>query len=60
MEKSVSVIIGVLLCVRQCIPRIYAEIKNGNLRQPSAEQDSAVANLLQVQKFLWLITILNV
>ncbi|XP_035714304.1 huntingtin isoform X3 [Folsomia candida] len=48
MEKSVSVIIGVLLCVRQCIPRIYAEIKNGNLRQPSAEQDSAVANLLQV------------
>lgn len=52
MEKSVSVIIGVLLCVRQCIPRIYAEIKNGNLRQPSAEQDSAVANLLQVQKFL--------
>jgi hypothetical protein len=52
MEKSVTVIIGVLLCMRHVTPVLYEEMRKGPLRRSSPQQDSLVANLLQVNSLV--------
>jgi len=54
MEKSVSIIIGVLLCIRQCIPVIY-EKNIGGLCQSSPEEESLILNLLKVIKQMFIL-----
>ncbi|CAG7730919.1 unnamed protein product [Allacma fusca] len=47
MEKSVSVIIGALLCIRQCIQPLFEQLRH-NFEKKSPDQDSVVKNLIQV------------
>jgi len=50
MEKSVSTLIGVLLCVRQCISPLYAELEKSF--PGIADKEIVYQNIVQVNYYI--------
>jgi len=48
MEKSVAVIIGVLLCVRQSISPLYEQLRNSHRAQAVVDPGTVIKYLIQV------------
>ena len=48
MEKSVPLIIGALLCIRQCVQPLYQQLRE-NFERKSPDQENVVKNLIQVR-----------
>jgi len=51
MEKSVAIIIGSLLCIRQCIPFLHQKLKDATFDNKIEDCKPMISSLIQVSIF---------